>query len=82
MLEKYIQKALDIAKYKSLEDGTWYAEIEGFQGVWANGVTVEECRKELKEVLEEWLLLKIRDGDPIPSVKGNKIRIRELLTVR
>lgn len=82
MLEEYIQKALEIAKYKCIEDGSWYAEIDGFQGVWSNGVTVEECRRELKEVLEEWLLLKIKDGDPISSIKGVEIHIREPLTVK
>jgi predicted RNase H-like HicB family nuclease len=65
MLIEYIQKALEKAHYKILEDGTWFAEIPRFQGVWANANTVEECRHELMEVLEEWLILKIRDRDPI-----------------
>ena len=46
------------------------AEIPDFEGVWANGKTVEECRKELMGVLEEWLILKIKNKDPIPVVKG------------
>lgn len=36
-----------MAAYKTLEDGTWFAEIPKFPGVWANGKTVESCRKEL-----------------------------------
>jgi len=44
------------------------AEIPGFEGIWANGKTVEECRRELIEVLEEWLILKIKDKDPNASV--------------
>ena len=63
MLSKYIQKALEKAQYKLLEDRTWFAEISGFEGVWANTRTVEECRHELMEVLEEWIVLKIRDRD-------------------
>jgi len=70
MLSEYIQKALEKAQYKTLEDGTWFAEIPEFQGIWANATTVEECRHELMEVLEEWLLLKIRDGDPIPEMNA------------
>ena len=81
MVFEYIQKALERAEYKKLEDKTWFAEVPGFQGVWANGETVEECRKELSEVLEEWLLLKIKDGDPIPSMDGIKIRVGELVRV-
>jgi len=81
MLFEYIHKALEKARYKQLEDKSWFSEITGFKGVWANGRTVEECRKELSEVLEEWLLLKIRDGDSIPQIKQFKIRIREVANI-
>jgi predicted RNase H-like HicB family nuclease len=53
-LQKYIQNALKNSKYKMLDDGTWFVEIPGFEGVWANSNTVEGCRMELIEVLEEW----------------------------
>lgn len=78
MLFEYIQYALENAEYKKLDNGTWFAEIPGFEGVWANNKTVEECRKELVEVLEEWLILKLRDGDPIPKMKDIEINIREV----
>lgn len=67
MLTKCIRASLKRAEYKKLEDDSWYAEFPGFTGVWANGVSVEECRNDLHEVLEEWLILKIRDTDPIPT---------------
>jgi len=54
MIAEYISAALKMAEYKRLEDGSWFAEIPGFDGVWANGETVEMCRSELSEVLEEW----------------------------
>jgi len=75
---EYFEKALEKAEYKKLEDGTWFAETHGFQGVWANSSTVEECRKELITVLEEWLILKLRDQDPIPEIDGMRLEIREL----
>lgn len=56
MLFEYIQGALEMAEYKKLDDGTWFAEVPGFDGVWANNNSIEECRKELIEVLEEWLV--------------------------
>jgi predicted RNase H-like HicB family nuclease len=77
MILEYCQKALEKAEYKKLEDGTWFAEIPGFEGVWANGNTVEESRKELISVLEEWLVLKLRDRDPIPEIDGLKVEITE-----
>lgn len=78
MLVEYIHGALENAEYKKLDNGTWFAEIPGFDGVWANRKTVEECRKELMEVLEEWLILKLRDGDPIPKIKDMEINIKEV----
>lgn len=77
MLFEYIQGALEKAEYKKLENGTWFAEIPGFEGVWANRETVEECRRELVEVLEEWLILKFRDRDPLPIINDIDINIRE-----
>jgi len=77
MIVHYIHSALRYAEYKKLDDGTWFASIPGFEGVWANAATVEECRAELEEVLGEWLVLKIRDGDPLPTVDGLQFAFRE-----
>jgi len=79
MLTEYIQKVLENAHYKVLEDGTWFAEVPGLQGVWANANTVEECRHELMEVLEEWLVLKISDREPIPEIEGVSIKVKEVI---
>jgi predicted RNase H-like HicB family nuclease len=77
MILEYLSKAIERTTYKKLDDGSWFAEIPGFDGVWANAATVESCRKELIEVLEEWLLLKVRDHDEIPSVDGIHLRITQ-----
>lgn len=68
MLTKYIEAAMGKARYEILNDGTYYGEIPPCRGVWANAKTLEACRQELQEVLEEWLLLKMKDGDPIPAI--------------
>ena len=78
MITEYCQKALKKAQYRKLEDGTWFAEIPGFTGVWANGESVEGCRIELIDVLEEWLILKLRDQDTIPQVEGLRLEIRKV----
>ena len=67
MLTKYISKKLDKARYKILEDGTYFGEIPGLKGIWASEKTLENCRQTLREVLEEWLVLKLQDGDKIPD---------------
>jgi predicted RNase H-like HicB family nuclease len=71
MLTEYIQAALRRAKYEVLpEDQTFYANIPGFQGVWANADTLEACREELREVLEDWIVLGLRLGHSLPDIDG------------
>ena len=67
-MTRYIQEAMRRAQFKRLEDGTCFGEIPGLAGVWANEPTLKQCRLVLQEVLEEWLVLKIRDRDLIPRM--------------
>lgn len=68
MLTAYINAAMGRARYKILDEGEYFGEIPGLRGVWANAKTLEACRAELQEVLEDWLVIKLRDGDPIPRI--------------
>ena len=78
MLTKYIQAAMRKAKYEILpDDGSFYGEIPGFQGVYANADQLEQCREELEEVLEEWLLLGISRNHALPVVDGIELTIKE-----
>lgn len=70
MLTSYIQAAMGRATYEILSDGEFYGEIPGFQGVYANTKTLEECRKQLQEVLEGWIVLGLRMGHSLPVVVG------------
>lgn len=54
---RYIQLAMRHARYEILDDQTFYGEIVGFQGVYANAETLEQCREELQSVLEGWVAL-------------------------
>ena len=68
MLTRYIHEAMRRARLKTLDNGTCFGEIPGLAGVWAYEPTTKACREVLQEVLEEWLVLKIRDNDPIPRL--------------
>ena len=68
MLTTYIQSAMKHAKYEILDDQTFYGEIVGFQGVYANANTLEMCREELQSVLEGWIILGLRMGHPLPVI--------------
>jgi predicted RNase H-like HicB family nuclease len=76
MLTSYIRSAMRRATYEILADGTFYGEIPGFQGVWANSATLEGCRDELQEVLEGWIVLGLQTGHPLPVVDGVEITMQ------
>ena len=65
MLVEYLREAMRRAKYKILEDGTYYGWIEELTGVWASAGSLEECREELESVVEDWLLLGLKMGHEI-----------------
>jgi predicted RNase H-like HicB family nuclease len=76
MLIEYIEAALARAKYEIIrDDEPYYGEIPNLKGVWATGRTLEECRKRLSEVIEGWIIIRVKMGLPIPPL--GKYRIRE-----
>lgn len=71
MLSEYIKAATHRAKYEILkEDSTYIGKIPECQGVWASSDTLEACRDELLEVLEEWIILGLQMGHPLPVIDG------------
>lgn len=73
MLTTYIQSAMKHAQYEILEDQTFYGEIVGFQGVYANADTLEMCREELQSALEGWIILGLKMDHPLPEVDGSRL---------
>lgn len=79
MLSQYIQAALRQANYEILADNEgFYGEITGFQGVYANAETLEDCRNELAEVLEEWVFFRLSENLPLPVVDGLRLAIEKV----
>ena len=80
MLTDYIKTALQHAKYEILEDdGSFYGEIPECHGVYANSDTLEGCRNELSEVLEEWIFFRIHKNIHIPVIDGIHLEVKENL---
>lgn len=79
MLQEYFRAAMRKARYEILaDDGTYYGEIPGFEGVYANANTLEESRDELEEVLEEWVLFRVSRNLPLRTVDGIELRVRQV----
>ncbi len=71
MISEYLQAAMRKARYEFLpNDGIYYGEIPGFDGVYASSANLEDCRAELLQVLEDWLLLSIHKNLSVPVI-GN-----------
>ena len=80
MIMEYNQAALAQAKYEIIEDEEpYYGEIPGLKGVWATGKTLEECRKNLIDVIDGWIVVRLKMGLSIPPVGEHRIEeLREL----
>jgi len=77
MLTNYIQAAMRLATYEILsDDGSFYGEIPGFQGVWANASTQDACRDELQSALEDWIMVRKASHLPLPIVDGIELAIK------
>ena len=68
MLSDFITEKSRKAKYELLKDGSFYAEIPDIKGVWSRAKTLDQCRVRLREVFEEWIVVKLHSGDKITGL--------------
>jgi len=75
--------ALEKAVYKTLEgeEEPIFVSVPELPGTRATGKTVEEARRELIGVIEEWVFLGIRLGHPIPPIGGHTSNAPRATTV-
>jgi len=78
MLIEYVQSAMSHAKYEILKDQKkYYGEIPQCKGVYATARNLEECRRQLAEILEEWVLLRVYRHLKLPIFDGVKLSVKE-----
>lgn len=74
MLITYLRAVLQQAQYHvSPEDERIHGEIPELEGIHASGDTLEECRYQLAEVLEDWIEVRVSRGLPLPEVAGMRL---------
>jgi predicted RNase H-like HicB family nuclease len=79
LLLEHVQAALRRARYEILnDDGSYYGEIPDCNGVYANASTLEDCREELCEVLEEWILFLVHRRLALPLIDGIELAVKEV----
>ncbi|MBN1831401.1 MAG: type II toxin-antitoxin system HicB family antitoxin [Deltaproteobacteria bacterium] len=70
ILSEYVEKVMAQAVYDKLEDGTFAGRIPPCKGVVAFGKTLRECEDELHSTLEDWILVGLKLGHPLPVIEG------------
>lgn len=68
ILTNYINAAMTNAIYDKLDDGSFAGRIPACKGVVAFGTSLRECEEELHSILEDWLLLGVKLGHPLPVI--------------
>jgi len=82
MLMRYIQAALECAHYEIIEDEEpFYGESPPLAGVWATGKSLEACRRNLVEAIEDWVLFSIAQGLPLPALGQAVVHLPERVLV-
>ena len=66
ILTEYVNQILANAVYDKLEDSTFAGRIPLCKGVVAFGTTLRECEDELRSTLEDWILVGLEPGHPLP----------------
>lgn len=75
LVRRYAKCAVRLAIVRQLDDGTWFAEVPNFDGVWASGEAAADVIPELEDVIFDWAILKMLDGDTdIPPVGDIDLR--------
>jgi len=77
MIREYVDAALRGARYEKLEDGTFYGEVPKLRGVLAAGPNLEACRNQIAEVVEEWVLVRVAKGLPVPPFGKIEVRVKK-----
>ena len=76
MLTEYVDEALRRARYELIDDkdAPYYGEVPDLPGTWASGETLEGCRRALKDVIEGWILVSVKQSLDIPPLGHAEIR--------
>jgi len=70
VLSDYLRAAMAEAVYDKLDDGSFSGRIPSCPGVIAFGATLRACQEELHSTLEDWVLVGLKLGHPLPVLAG------------
>jgi predicted RNase H-like HicB family nuclease len=77
MLSDYMSAVMHHAQYCFTQDGKVSGVIPDLEGVTAHGETLEDCRHNLSEALEEWIFFRASRHLPVPTINGVQLQIAD-----
>ena len=80
VLTDYTSQLMARAVYDKLEDRTFAGRIPECKGVLVFGATLRACEDELRSTVEDWIVVGLKLGHPLPVIAGidlNKEPVRE-----
>ena len=82
MLLEYVDAALVKAKYEIIEGKEpYYGQVPGLKGVWATGKNLEECRSNLRDVIDGWIVVRLQQGLAVPAIGKHQVKAPKRLKV-
>ena len=76
---QYVAAAMVLAEYEHLEEDGVLGWIPPCMGVWGSGPTEERCATDMREFLEEWVWLGLKEDHPIPVIDNIDLRTPDVL---
>jgi predicted RNase H-like HicB family nuclease len=76
MITEYVRAALHRAQYETIDPDTVCGTVPGLAGVIATGRTLESCRTQLVDVIEEWILVRVAQGLRIPRLGDTRVQVK------
>ena len=70
ILTEYVDQLMAHAVYDKLEDSTFAGRIPQCKGVLAFGATLRDGEDDLHSTLEDWILVGLKLGHPLPVSAG------------
>jgi predicted RNase H-like HicB family nuclease len=75
LLSDYMTRAMALAIYDKLDEGSYTGRIQPCKGVVAFGPTLQACEATLRSTLEEWIVLGLKLGHPLPVIDNIDLNI-------
>ena len=77
MITRYVDGVLRRARYRQVDGAVFCATVSGLRGVIATGPSLEACRDDLAEVVEEWVLVRVARGLRVPALDGVTVSVKK-----